>query len=132
MRVCGAWEGVPSFFNPPPPLPSPPHSHSSGYWRAAAEKKVASFRLAYALDALRVGGDDVRLLYLEGAGWSVWRLDESAPTAGTLLADGLADRPPYDKLTELLRAAPGSASAAPLLERLKREIKFIQDSANQG
>jgi hypothetical protein len=88
--------------------------------------------LAYALDALRVGGDDVRLLYLEGAGWSVWRLDENAPTAGTLLAEGLADRPPYDQLTELLRATPGSASAAPLLERLKREIKFIQDSANQG
>ena len=106
----------------------PPFSFIPGPWRAAAEAKVASFALTYALDALRVGGDDVRLLYLHGAGWSVWRLDGANP-GGVLIADGLAERPPYRQLADLLRTAPGSAAAAPLVERLKRELKFIKDTS---
>lgn len=96
-----------------------------GPWRAAAEKNVNSFTLAYALDALRVSGDDVRLLYLTGAGWSVWLLADGRET---LLADGLAGRPTVAQVTDLLRATPGTAAGASLVDRLKREIGFLKDT----
>lgn len=96
-----------------------------GPWRAAAEKNVASFRLAYALDALRVAGDTVRLLYLQDAGWSVWLLDGKDER---LLADGLADRPTVAAVTDLLKATPGTAAGAPLADRLRREIGFLKDT----
>lgn len=96
-----------------------------GYWRVAAEKRVAFFQLAYALDALRVAGDDIRLLYLTDAGWSVWLLADGKQT---LLAEGLPDRPTAAAITDLLKDTPGTAAGASLVDRLKREIGFLKDT----
>ena len=96
-----------------------------GYWRATAEKRVASFQLAYALDALRVAGDDVRLLYLTDAGWSAWLLADGKQQ---ILAEGLPDRPTAAAITNLLKDTPGTAAGASLVDRLKREIGFLKDT----
>lgn len=102
-----------------------------GPWRKAGEKRAASFAGCYACESLRSGGDDVRLLFQAGAGWSVWRATGDGARAVVVLAEGLPARPTYAELTSLLKAAPGSASGAPLADRIRREFEFARESMKE-
>lgn len=102
-----------------------------GPWRKNGEKRAASFTPCYACESLRSGGDDVRLLFEEGSGWSVWRATGDGARAADVLVQGLPARPTYAELTSLLKSTPGSASGAPLADRIRREFDFARDSMKE-
>ncbi|WIA29393.1 hypothetical protein OEZ86_011897 [Tetradesmus obliquus] len=97
-----------------------------GNRKAASLALVESFTPTYWLKQMRVAGDDLRVLHAHPNKWQVHTVSRSGSEAFLTAFDG---QPSYAQLQEALKAWPDAASNKSLMDRLRDEVQFIQDTA---
>lgn len=96
------------------------------FGRKAAEEFVAGFEDVYCLKVYTISGDSIRILRCYPGEWQVHLVNEA--TGEAALVDTLQQRPDYRMLEALIRGTAGSNASKPLSERLRRELRWNQDS----
>lgn len=96
-----------------------------GPWRRESEELVASLQPSYQLKQLRVYGDEVRVLRAHPGQWQVHLLDRKGASEVLAVQD---ERPTYQQVEALLKARPDSRMNMALMDRLRDEFQFNQDS----
>ncbi|KAF8073061.1 hypothetical protein HT031_000722 [Scenedesmus sp. PABB004] len=99
-----------------------------GSRKDAALALVESFTPTYWLRQSRVAGDDLRVLRAHPGQWQVHLV---ARDGSDRLLQSFAEQPTYAQLTETLKALPEAAINKSLIDRLRDEAKWLQDSTTQ-
>lgn len=100
-----------------------------GPWRAESEALVTSLKPSYQFKQMRVYGDDLRILKAYPGQWQVHALDRAG---GSQLVAAQDDQPTYKQVESMLKARPSSKMNMSLVDRLKDEWQWNQDSLNKG
>lgn len=105
------------------------NSFGFGARKESAMALIDSFTPTYWLKQLRVAGDDLRVLRAYPGKWQVHvvRRDGSSQLLATF-----DDQPSYSELEGALKGWPEAASNKSLMDRLRDEVQFIQDTAQQA
>lgn len=115
------WENSNSFL--------PGQSDFGLFGRQESESVVSSFVPTYQLKQLRIYGDDIRLLKAFPSDWQVHVLDRKG---GSEMIATTKERPSYAEIEALLKSRPESMMNKSLMDRLKSEWEWNQESLNNG
>jgi hypothetical protein len=96
------------------------------FGRKAAEEFLAGFEDVYFVRVYTIAGDSIRILRAYPGDWQVHLVNEG--TGEAALVTTMPQRPSYRELEALIRGTEGSNASRPLSERLRRELRWNQDS----
>eukprot|EP00775_Hariotina_reticulata_P010382 gene10382-10540_t len=99
-----------------------------GQRKADALQLVSSFQPTYWLKQIRVDGDELRVLRGHPGKWQVHVVKRDG---SDMLLAAFDDKPSYNQLQEALKTWDGAAANKSLIDRIRDEMQFIQDTAQQ-